>query len=1237
MSELIDSTAKNRLILLCKKALIEQGMTDEKSKKRLELELKSIIGLSEEEYFVGLIDKRLKFRNENNLLVAHLLGLCDDFDPDREPEFEYGEFPDIDIDYLPQVRDYLKNEFAPETFGRDRVCCIASYTTYGLKSSLIDMARVFGYDHHEITALTTKLKIKDDEGEALTWDTAMELYDELREYCDARPDMADAAKRLMNRTRGKGQHASGLIISSVPITDIVPMIAGKGEQPAAAWVEGLHGTDLGAVGLVKFDFLVLDGNLKIALTNKMVSERVERILSRGSFEGAVTNHCEELIRDKYGIQAVSALPGQGSWTDLGYLNDPKALAMANRAELRMIFQFDSSGIRKMVLDGGVTRFDDLVAYTALYRPGPMKLKYHERYCKRKSGEEEYEIHPKLMDFMESTYGVLCIHEDTPVSMADGREKPIRDVRRGDIVHSVNMQSRKVEPNECYGCGPTRFGKGIKLTLDNGYSVTLTPDHKVMTWEGMKEVQHLNPDRDLVAAPRSLPQTVGSGENLATWLGRDEDVAYLLGLITGDAQTKSSIELCAGSEFSCNWIMSWVKAKLPKLAVTKYHHCRSWYLRISCAELLNDPAHGNRKTKLGKLVDDLDMRGTCYTKDVPAEIMTANAEIRRSYLAGLWDSDGSWTEGTSGTSLCFFTSMSPALLNSVRKLLAMEGIVTNLQSNRVYVWDTEQMAKVVAPYMMIRGPQGKLSRGTHIGWCPKDEIRKAKEGHDTWNEFCEATGLSRQVLRDRGHEFSSNDTGEKCGIDFGDLRYHRIETMEEVADQQFYCMSVANNHNLVAAGICVSNCYQEQVMRMLNVVGLIPLKDCEAVRKAISKKKVEKFQKYKDMFIRNGKVVLGWTERRLAELWQQIEAFAGYGFNLSHAVAYTYISSRMLYMKAHFPTEFTASVMTCMKLAKPADYKKIKVYKGEAERMGVSMKPLNVNNSADYFRIIGDDVYWSFEKIRGIGEDAAKRITDSQPYVGFDDFLSKYGKETLVVQALIALNQFKEADRVSLYKYFEAVKKYEKGVSERAKRFAKSKEKMEAELAAVSDADPKERDKVEKKIKRSLAMYTSKNDEQPPVMGEEYTGKFKLDEEMLEIYADQSNEQAEKEYYGFRWSNPLARCPNLIGHTFSKYTAEGFPAGPIEVAIAAVNKKVGKKGTSFYVVEVEDVDGIENTVTVWEDEYKRFAQYLRPGSCVRMMVRGPSEKYSSFNLAWLKRGVPALMDTRITAIRLPELV
>ncbi|MGH7175174.1 MAG: hypothetical protein ACREGR_02360, partial [Minisyncoccia bacterium] len=304
---------------------------------------------------------------------------------------DYGDFPDVDIDFLPEVRDYLKNEWAIKEFGQPYVCSIGSYNTFGIKSSLQSMARVFSAPRDEITEITTSLESKDDEGKELTWHKALELYPDLKEYCESNPELTDAARRLLHRNMSMGKHAGGLIISSKPLDRLVPLVLSKDGQVTSAWVEGLHGQDLGPMGLIKFDLLVITNILQIAYACKLVKER-------------------------HGLRSISGLMDDKGcligtdFSDLDYLDDHKAIQYANAANLKCIFQFDSPGIRTLVGKGGVASFEDLVAYTALYRPGPLGMKMHDQFVGRKKGEIKYERHPVLEPILGDTYYVQTYQE-----------------------------------------------------------------------------------------------------------------------------------------------------------------------------------------------------------------------------------------------------------------------------------------------------------------------------------------------------------------------------------------------------------------------------------------------------------------------------------------------------------------------------------------------------------------------------------------------------------------------------------------------------------------------------------------------------------------------------------------------------------------------------------------------------------------------------------------------------------
>ena len=208
------------------------------------------------------------------------------------------------------------------------------------------MTRVHNGDRQAILELTTKLDNKDDEGKPITWEKALGSNPGLAEFCEKNPDIARSAKKLLDRNRGRGKHAGGLIISKTRIDELVPLVVDKDGMPVSAWTEGLHASDLGPMGFVKYDLLVVTNLMQVAKAVKIIKER-------------------------HGLTAICNKLGLPDWSDISYLNDKESLKLANEGKLKCVFQFDSPGIRDMVRRGGVDSFEDLVAYTSLYRPGPL--------------------------------------------------------------------------------------------------------------------------------------------------------------------------------------------------------------------------------------------------------------------------------------------------------------------------------------------------------------------------------------------------------------------------------------------------------------------------------------------------------------------------------------------------------------------------------------------------------------------------------------------------------------------------------------------------------------------------------------------------------------------------------------------------------------------------------------------------------------------------------------------------
>ncbi len=139
-------------------------------------------------------------------------------------------------------------------------------------------------------------------------------------------------------------------------------------------------------------------------------------------------------------------------------------------------------------------------------------------------------------------------------------------------------------------------------------------------------------------------------------------------------------------------------------------------------------------------------------------------------------------------------------------------------------------------------------------------------------------------------------------------------------------------------------FQEQVMRILNLLGGIELADAYSCIKAISKKKLETIAKFREAFI-DGAREKGLEKRKAEELFSQIEKFAGYGFNKSHSTAYALIAYQTAYLKAHYPVEFMAALLSGDIPGRNFKSKDPLVeHLEDCERMDVEVVPPDVNRS-----------------------------------------------------------------------------------------------------------------------------------------------------------------------------------------------------------------------------------------------------------------------------------------------------
>ncbi len=218
-------------------------------------------------------------------------------------------------------------------------------------------------------------------------------------------------------------------------------------------------------------------------------------------------------------------------------------------------------------------------------------------------------------------------------------------------------------------------------------------------------------------------------------------------------------------------------------------------------------------------------------------------------------------------------------------------------------------------------------------------------------------------------------------------------------------------------------YQEQIMQILVLIGGFSFSEADIIRRAMSKKKKEIIEEYKEKFI-IGARKKGYIENVVLKIYELIVKFADYGFNKSHSVSYALFGYQMAYLKTYYPIYYIANLLN-LNIASTI---KTKEYLGLAKKMGIKVLPPSVNKSELTYKIEGNTIRLPFEVIKGLGSEAGKVIVNNRPYLDFFDFVKKtYGKSVTkkTIESLISAGAFLEIEenQNSLRKSIEKALKY----------------------------------------------------------------------------------------------------------------------------------------------------------------------------------------------------------------------
>src|SRR5262245_18972603 len=279
--------------------------------------------------------------------------------------------PDIDVDFCERRRGEVI-DYVTRKYGRENVAQIITFGTMKAKAVVRDVGRVLEMPFADVDKVAKQIPAALD----MTLDKAPEETPNLREMEKNDPkvkELLSVAKRLEGMTRHASVHAAGVVITPQAITEYAPLYKGARDEIVTQWTM----KDVERMGLLKIDFLGLS-------TLTLIDDALNEI-----------KRTEQVSID------IDNLP----------LDDAKTFKVFADAATYGVFQFESSGMRDLLRRAKPSRFDDLIALNALYRPGPLKSGMVDDWVERKQGKREvvYEL-PQLESILSDSYGVIAYQE-----------------------------------------------------------------------------------------------------------------------------------------------------------------------------------------------------------------------------------------------------------------------------------------------------------------------------------------------------------------------------------------------------------------------------------------------------------------------------------------------------------------------------------------------------------------------------------------------------------------------------------------------------------------------------------------------------------------------------------------------------------------------------------------------------------------------------------------------------------
>jgi DNA polymerase-3 subunit alpha len=987
----------------------------EEINKRLEYELEVIKNTGFASYFLIIWDL-IKFAKENNIpvgpgrgsaagsLVSYLLGITD-IDPLRY-ELLFERFlnparismPDIDMDFCYEKRaEVLK--YVERKYGESNVAQIITFGTMLARAVVRDVGRVMGYSYTDVDKIAKMIPIT--VGHQTTLKEALSSSPELSQIYESDSGikrLIDVAMQLEGLSRHASTHAAGVVISDKPLMERIPLIKGAENET----VTGFDMESLEKTGLLKMDFL--------GLKTLTVIDSTVKIIKR------TRNQDVDIVNVA--------------------LSEKKTFSLLAAGETIGVFQLESRGMREILRKLIPSKFEDLIAVLALYRPGPLGSGMVDDFIERKQGKRPVSyLHPKLEPVLKETYGIILYQEQTmqiasrlagfdlaradllrkaigkkvPEIMEEQRNLFVEGCRKNNIGQRVATQifdlidyfsgygfnkcitgdtkildavsGNYVKVEELYRNRTTHFTFGCnkdlkieKLRIENivengvkpvyrlgtslGKTIEATANHPFLTVNGWKHLGKLKKG-ERIALPRIIP--IEAEESIEPY-----KLVSLAGIISeGNTCHPAGVYFySANKSFFDDFIENVKKFSNTVPTVIRRRNIFEAYCgtgKDSRFRTGNIPWNAKNKTNCTVEIpvrsgfrvwlEELDLvYKSAKEKFIPEFVFSLNNELLSLFIGRLWSGDGFIFNDTN--TLPFYASSSLQIILQLQDILLRFSILTKIYQKK-FKYRYKKQLNIKEGYVLIL--QNRNSIENFISYIcrhivGKDrEIEKLKNHYRDIPQNKESKDIIPQNIKftiqklknERGMQWREFErvSGISMKELVGGIHKHkkgfRRETIRRIGE--FF-----GSNELIK--IACSDIYWDEIIS-IEYTGKKPTYDLQ----------IEKYHN----FIANGIIV-----------------------HNSHSTAYALISYRTAYLKANYPVEFMAALLT----SERTNTDKIVEYVNEVNHMGMKVLPPDINTSFANFTVTDEkNIRFGLLAIKNVGTTALNSIIEVRKQKKFEDF------------------------------------------------------------------------------------------------------------------------------------------------------------------------------------------------------------------------------------------------------------